>query len=427
MDRKSVGVVSLQEPSSWRVYVDGTTNQIGSGMRLVLISPEKITIEKSLRLSFSATNNKAECEALLVGMTMVQKMRGKTVEVFSDSRLVVGQVKGELEAKDARMQEYLSQVKHLKSGYESFNLQSFPRVILVEDLCKPTKMKSKVVHIHQIRVGPSWMDPIVLFLKEDILLEEESEVDKVQRKAPRFYLFEDQKLYKCSSFGPYLLCIHPKTMELLLEELHEGICGSHTGGRSLSHRALRDIGGQICKGKHKRPFPKTTENKRWLLVGTDYFTKWVETEPLANIKDMDAKRFIWKNIVTQFEIPYTLISYNGLQFDSKAFRRYCCDLDIANRYSTPAYSQGNGQVETVNKVIVSGLKKRLDDAKGKWVEELPHFLWTYQTTPRRSTRKTPFSLTYGVEAVIPLETGFPMLRTSSFTPSSNDGVLSTQA
>jgi len=251
MDRKSVGVVSLQEPSSWRVYVDGTTNQIGSGMRLVLISPEKITIEKSLRLSFSATNNKAECEALLVGMTMVQKMRGKTVEVFSDSRLVVGQVKGELEAKDARMQEYLSQVKHLKSGYESFNLQSFPRVILVEDLCKPTKMKSKVVHIHQIRVGPSWMDPIVLFLKEDILLEEESEVDKVQRKAPRFYLFEDQKLYKCSFFGPYLLCIHPKTMELLLEELHEGIYGSHTGGRSLSHRALRDIGGQICKGKHK--------------------------------------------------------------------------------------------------------------------------------------------------------------------------------
>ena len=76
---------------------------------------------------------------------------------------------------------------------------------------------------------------------------------------------------------------------------------------------------------------------------------------------------------------------------------------------------------------MSGLKKRLDDAKGKWVEELPHFLWTYQTTPRRSIGKTPFSLTYGAEAMIPLETGFPMLRTSSFTPSSNDGVLSTQA
>ena len=122
------------------------------------------------------------------------------------------------------------------------------------------------------------------------------------------------------------------------------------------------------------PFSKTAGNKRYLLVGTDYFTKWVEAELLANIKDVDAKKFIWKNIVTQFGIPHTLISDNRLQFDSKAFRRYCCDLDITNRYSTSAYSQGNRQVEAVNKVIISGLKKRLDDAKGKWVEELPHVL-----------------------------------------------------
>ena len=98
-------------------------------------------------------------------------------------------------------------------------------------------------------------------------------------------------------------------------------------------------------------------------------------------------------------------------------------MGITNRYSTPAYPQGNGQVEAVNKIIVSGLKKRLDDAKGKWVEELSRVLWTYQTTPCRSTRETPFSITYGAKAVIPLETGFPMLRTSSFTPSSNDELL----
>ena len=72
---------------------------------------------------------------------------------------------------------------------------------------------------------------------------------------------------------------------------------------------------------------------------------------------------------------------------------------------------------------MSGLKKRQDDAKGKWMEESPHILWTYRTTPCRSTRETPFSMTYGAEAVIPLEIGFPTLRTSSFTPSSNDGLL----
>ena len=90
-----------------------------------------------------------------------------------------------------------------------------------------------------------------------------------------------------------------------------------------------------------------------------------------------SKRFIWKNIVTRFGVPYAFISDNGLQFDSKAFRKYSSDLGIKNRYSTPAYPQGNGQAEAVNKVIVNGLKKRLDDAKGKWVEELPHVLWTY--------------------------------------------------
>ena len=171
------------------------------------------------------------------------------------------------------------------------------------------------------------------------------------------------------------------------------------------------------------PFPKAVGNKKYLLVGTDYFTKWVETEPLANIRDVDAKRFFWKNIVTRFGVSHVLISENGLLFVSKMFRKYCDELRITNRYSTPTYPQGNGQAKAVNKVIVSGLKKRLDDAKGKWVEELPHVLWTYKTTPRRFTRETPFSMTYGAEAIIPLETSFPTSRTNSFNPRDNDEQL----
>ena len=96
-------------------------------MVLVVISPEKIIIEKSLRLGFLATNNESEYEALLVGTTMVQKMGGKTIEIFLYSRLVVGQVEGELEARDVRMQEYLNQVRHLQSGFESFTLLQIPR------------------------------------------------------------------------------------------------------------------------------------------------------------------------------------------------------------------------------------------------------------------------------------------------------------
>ena len=123
------------------------------------------------------------------------------------------------------------------------------------------------------------------------------------------------------------------------------------------------------------------------------------------------------------KVPHTLILDNGIQFDSRTFRKYYSDLGIKNRYSTSAYPQRNGQAEVVNKVIVNGLKKRLDNAKRKWVEELPHVLWTYRTTPRRSPGKIPFSMTYGAEAVIPLETGFPTLRTSTFTSDGNDELL----
>ena len=127
MDEKSVGVISVQCSTPWEVYVDGAANQRGSGVGLVLLSPEKITIEKSLRLGFSATNNEAEYEALLMGMMMVQKMIGKMVKVFSDSKLVVGQVRGDLEARDPRMQEYLSQVKSIQTKFEFFDLSHIPR------------------------------------------------------------------------------------------------------------------------------------------------------------------------------------------------------------------------------------------------------------------------------------------------------------
>ena len=127
MDGKSVGTISLQTPLFWKVYVDGVANQRGSKVGLILVYPEQITIEKSLKLGFSATNNEAKYEVLLEGMSMVQRMGGKAVKMVSNSRLVVGQVKGELEVKDKRMQGYLSQVRHLQLRFESFNLLHVPR------------------------------------------------------------------------------------------------------------------------------------------------------------------------------------------------------------------------------------------------------------------------------------------------------------
>ena len=128
--------------------------------------------------------------------------------MFSDSRLVVGQVKGEMEAKNVRMQEYLNQVKRLRLSFDLFNLShisrsgnthtdswatlatssagKLPRIILVEHLSKASKVAKDMVRDHEVRVGPSWMGPIVTFLKDDILLEGKSEAEKIRRNATRF-------------------------------------------------------------------------------------------------------------------------------------------------------------------------------------------------------------------------------------------------
>ena len=132
------------------------------------------------------------------------------------------------------------------------------------------------------------------------------------------------------------------------------------------------------------------------------------------------KSTLTKSIITRFGVPDSLILDNGLQFDSRAFREFCSNLGIRNRYSSPVYPQGNGQAEAMNKVIVNGLKRRLEGAKGNWVEELPNILWAYRTAPRRSTGETPFSLTYGAEAVIPAEVNLCSARVSGFNTSQND-------
>ena len=109
------------------MYVDSAANQKESRMGLVVVSLEMIIIEKSLRLGFLTTNNEDEYEALLEGMAMVQNMGGRAVEIFSDSRLVIGQVRGELKARDVRMQEYLNRARHLQSGFDSFSSHQIPK------------------------------------------------------------------------------------------------------------------------------------------------------------------------------------------------------------------------------------------------------------------------------------------------------------
>ena len=127
--------------------------------------------------------------------------------------------------------------------------------------------------------------------------------------------------------------------------------------------------------------PQGKRQMKFLLVTIDYFTKWVEVEALATIIETKVQNFVWKNIV-RFEIPRTIISNNGRQFDSQAFRSFCSNLGIKNKYSSPGHPQANGQTEVTNQSLLRLIKSRLVGAKGAWPEELPNVLWAYRTTTR---------------------------------------------
>ena len=289
-------------------------------------------------------------------------------------------------------------------------MEAIPRQIKVELIAEPsisttTDWATKVDVAAITTAGSCWMDPIIEFLVKDRIPDDESEANKIRQVASRYWLSANRKLYRRSFRGPYLLCLYPRKVDELLAELHEGVCGGHAGGRSWAHRVmtqgfwwpkmLNDAAKYVRKcercQKHAHlihwpaghlnpisnpwpfaqwgldilgPFPRATGNRRFVPVAVDYFTKWAEAKALANIRDIDVKKFVWKNIVTRFGVPNTLISDNRMQFDSRAFCDFCCDLGIMNRYSTPAYPQSNGQAKAINKTILTGLKRRLDGAKG---------------------------------------------------------------
>ena len=112
------------------------------------------------------------------------------------------------------------------------------------------------------------------------------------------------------------------------------------------------------------PFPLVTRQMKFLVVGIDYFTKWVEAELLAKITQQNVKNFIWKNIVCKFRVPRVLISDNGQQFDNTLFRDFCKYFGIQNHYSSPAHPQTNGQAEVANQSLLKIIKTRLEGAKG---------------------------------------------------------------
>ncbi|GAU30744.1 hypothetical protein TSUD_145410 [Trifolium subterraneum] len=462
--------------NKWTIFVDGASNATGAGAGIILENEEGILIEVSLALSFPTSNNQAEYEAFLAGLRLAEDVGAKEIKIYTDSQLVASQVLGEYQAKNDNLSEYLALVKERITKFDSAEIQHVPREhnkradilsklastkrkngnksVIQEILSRPSIQKpTRVLDINVIGDANCWMTPVYNYLAHGTLPNDEKEAATVKRRACSYTLL-DNKLYRRGFSIPLLKCADEATADYILREIHEGINSQHLGGRSLARKALRagyywptmqqDAKEHVKKRdkcqRHRDihlapphelkslsspwpfawwgmdilgPFTRGNLQCKYLIVGVDYFTKWVEAEPLPEITSFRILRFFKRDILCRFGIPQAVVTDNGTQFTDKTFRGFLAKINTKYHFTSVEHPQTNGQAEAANRVILRGLRRRLGDAKKQWVEELSHVLWAYRTTPHSTTGETPFRLAYGTEAVIPVEIGEPSRRTEA--------------
>ncbi|CAJ2654489.1 unnamed protein product [Trifolium pratense] len=434
---------TTSEADKWTIFVDGASSATGAGTGIILENENGIIIEVSLALSFPTSNNQAEYEAFLAGLRLAEDMEAKEIKIYTDSQLVASQVLGEYQAKNDNLSEYLALVKEKITKFESVEVQHVPREhnkradilsklastkkkggnksVIQEILPRPSIEKTtNVLDINVIGDKNCWMTPVYNFLANGTLPDDQKEAAIIR-------------------------------LDYILREVHEGINAQHLGGRSLARKALRagyywptmqqDAKDHVKKcDKCQRhgdmhlapphelksmsspwpfawwgmdilgPFTKGLHQNKFIIVSVDYFTKWVEAEPISDITSFRILRFFKRDVLCRFGIPQAIVTDNGTQFTDKGFQDFLAALGTKQHFTSVEHPQTNGQAEAANRVILPGLRRRLDQNKKKWVEELESVLWAYRTTPHSTTGETPFRMVYGTESVIPVEVGEPSRR-----------------
>nr|XP_043637862.1 uncharacterized protein LOC122608850 [Erigeron canadensis] len=255
----SLEVVGSVEHDTWKLYTDGAASSDGCGAGLMLISPKDKESTYALRFEFEVTNNEAEYEALLAGLRMARDMKIHNIHAYVDSQLVACQVKGESDAKQGTTKLYLQKVRELIECFSHFEIEDIRRnqnkkadalgklalltfghlgkKVLVEVL-KERSIEEKQVSDLVDEEGEIWMTPIYEFLISGILSTDKDEARKIRVKAPQYKIL-DKKLYKKGFVTPWLRCAGPKQAEMIIREIHEGICRAHSGARSVATKAMR--------------------------------------------------------------------------------------------------------------------------------------------------------------------------------------------
>jgi hypothetical protein len=149
--------------------------------------------------------------------------------------------------------------------------------------------------------------------------------------------------------------------------------------------------------------PPSSKGHKFVLLATDYFTKWVEAIPLKKVTSENTVEFVKEHIIYRFGIPQTITTDQGAQFVSLEFREFAESMGIKLLNSSPYYAQANGQVEASNKIMIKLIQKKIDQKPKRWHSVLNEALWAYRMAPHGATKTSPYELVYGHHAVLPWE------------------------
>ncbi|XP_042437031.1 uncharacterized protein LOC122022992 [Zingiber officinale] len=252
-------VTEVQDPkaeATWQVYVDGSPSRQGSGIGVLLISPHGERMHLSVRLDYRVTNNEAEYEALIAGLQAARHVGASKVLIYSDSQLAAQQLSGAFEITSVRLKLYAEAFEKLKASFREVLIQKIPRAEnqVADELAKlaslispiaiqqPIKQVSLVAHIDWME-GLTFPNDWRMTITEAHRLDggatpsDRLEAHLLRRRAGRFVLIGDQ-LYKRAFSRPLLKCVGPEDVDYILQEVHQGSCGGHPGGRSLARKIL---------------------------------------------------------------------------------------------------------------------------------------------------------------------------------------------
>ncbi|GKV06071.1 hypothetical protein SLEP1_g18002 [Rubroshorea leprosula] len=422
------------EPNDWTLYVDGASSSNGSGAGALLIGPEGYRSEQALKFNFDAINNMVEYEALLLGLQLALELKISAIQVYSDSQLVVNQTNSICEVVDPVMVKYVALVAELKCKFQKFCLSKIPRAEnehadSLSKLASDSSLSSRFVFVET--------DSIISFLRDGIVPEDRQEAMKLRKKASRYALI-DGVLYKRSFSLPLLRCLNPYEAEYALREpnMHKDAtyfvqkCPKCQFFAHLTHQPAEELTNLVAPWPFAQwgvdllsPFVKGVGGVTHLVVGVDYFTKWVEAQPLSSLTSKKLEDFVFSSIICRYGIPNQIVADNGTQFNCSSFRDFCSSYGIKLQFTSVYHPKSNGMVESINKCILEGIKPRLEQHKAKWADELNNVLWAYRTTSQTAIGETPYHLAFGTEAVIPVKIGVPSFRVTHFDEGRNGQLL----